>query len=303
MACLLVLLDAGVDPDRIELWHHEIDGREGSKLMDWPCTRDYCRKVAGYFSMPIYYSWKEGGFEREMLRENERTAPILFEDERKKPVKVRGKGGSSNTRRKFPQVSANLSVRWCSPYLKIDVMAAALIHQQRFRNGRTLVITGERGQESRNRAGYAQFERHKADNRKGSKVRRYIDHWRPVLFWKEEEVWDIIARYQIRVHPAYYLGWGRVSCAACIFGSANQFASLYRINPGQISRIMDYEDEFGVTIKRNKSIRQLIKEGIPYSTMKPEDIRDALSEEYTRPIYMNDWYLPAGAFGESCGPV
>jgi hypothetical protein len=30
------------------------------------------------------------------------------------------------TRLKFPQVSADLNVRWCSAYLKIDVMARVL---------------------------------------------------------------------------------------------------------------------------------------------------------------------------------
>jgi tRNA(Ile)-lysidine synthase TilS/MesJ len=33
LACLLHLLEQGVDPAKIELWHHEIDGREGSELM------------------------------------------------------------------------------------------------------------------------------------------------------------------------------------------------------------------------------------------------------------------------------
>jgi predicted phosphoadenosine phosphosulfate sulfurtransferase len=46
LACLLQLLDVGAKPGRIELWHHDVDGREGSNLMDWPCTASYCRAVA-----------------------------------------------------------------------------------------------------------------------------------------------------------------------------------------------------------------------------------------------------------------
>ena len=38
IAALLRLLDLGVDRDRLELWHHDVDGREGSTLMDWPFT-------------------------------------------------------------------------------------------------------------------------------------------------------------------------------------------------------------------------------------------------------------------------
>jgi tRNA(Ile)-lysidine synthase TilS/MesJ len=41
-ACVLHLLDLGVPKHKIELWHHLVDGREGSTLMDWPCTEAYC---------------------------------------------------------------------------------------------------------------------------------------------------------------------------------------------------------------------------------------------------------------------
>ena len=36
IACLLNLIDIGVDLSMVELWHHDVDGREGSTLMDWP---------------------------------------------------------------------------------------------------------------------------------------------------------------------------------------------------------------------------------------------------------------------------
>ena len=58
LACLLHLIELGVARERIELWHHDIDGREGSNLMDWPCTRDYCRKVASALGVSLYFSWK-----------------------------------------------------------------------------------------------------------------------------------------------------------------------------------------------------------------------------------------------------
>lgn len=37
LATFLHLLDAGVDRNRIELWHHLVDGR-GRNFMDWPIT-------------------------------------------------------------------------------------------------------------------------------------------------------------------------------------------------------------------------------------------------------------------------
>ena len=301
MACFLHLLELGADKNKIELWHNEVDGREGSELMDWPCTADYCRKFAQAFGVPIYYSWKEGGFEREMLRDNTSTAPIKFETPEGRIESAGGKRDSPGTRLKFPQVSPDLSARFCSPYLKIDVAASAIRNQKRFDGIKTLFVTGERGEESTARAGYAINERDRADNREGRK-KRHVQHWRPIRDWKREKIWDIIERHKVRVHPAYYLGFGRVSCACCIFGSKNQFATIHKINPSQTERVMNYEEKFGVTIKRDKSIRQLISEGTPYN-MDDETIKSALSKEYTLPIFMDKWILPAGAYGEQCGSM
>lgn len=305
LACFLQMLEMGVPKEKIELWHHCIDGKEGSKLMDWACTEDYCKKIAKAFGVPLYLSWREGGFEREMLRNKQETGDIMFEDENHNVVRLESRKGEryQNTRLKFPQVSADLSVRWCSAYLKIDVCASVIRNQKRFEGKRTLLVTGERGEESKARAAYEIFEADRADNRGGKKVDRLVDHYRPIRDWKEGRVWRIIRKYKVRCHPAYYLGWGRVSCAACIFGSKNQFASLYLINPLQVETIADYEDSFGVTIKRKETVRELVSKGIPYPNMKADDIQDALSEEYIHEIFMNHWYLPEGAFGESCGPL
>lgn len=303
LACLLYMIRIGVPIEKLELWHHCIDGKEGSKLMDWACTEDYCRKVAKHFGIPLYLSWKQGGFEREMLRKDSKTAPTMFEDENHIVHQVGGTAGKPGTRLKFPQVSPDLSVRWCSAYLKIDVCATAIRNQERFIGKKTLLVTGERGEESKARGNYAIFEPDRADNRGGKKVDRTVDHFRPIRDWREGRVWSIIRKFKVRVHPAYYLGWGRVSCAACIFGSKNQFASLHKINPAQVEKIADYEEEFGVTIKRKESVRELVSKGTAYDTMKEEDIHDALSEEYLHEILMECWTLPAGAFGESCGPM
>ena len=77
-ATFLYLLDHGVLADRIELWQQEIDGREKT-FFDWEITPDYCRRFAEAFGVAIYFQWKEGGFYRELMRENSLTAPNYFE--------------------------------------------------------------------------------------------------------------------------------------------------------------------------------------------------------------------------------
>lgn len=300
MACFLHLLDLGVDKSKIELWHQDVDGR-GETFMDWECTPAYCEAFAKAFGVPIYFSWKEGGFKREMLRKNQRTAPIHFENEKKEIIKVGGTKGNKNTRMKFPQVSPTLSVRWCSAYLKIDVCATAIRNQERFNNIRTVVISGERAEESHARANYEELENDRADLRNGINFKRYVDRRRIIKGWSQKQVWEIIERYKVRAHPAYYLGWGRVSCKFCIFGNENQFASANHISPKQGKKIMNYEKKFGYTIKRNSTLKKLIAKGTPYSSITPELTELATSTTYNLPIIMDEWVLPAGAYGEQCG--
>jgi 3'-phosphoadenosine 5'-phosphosulfate sulfotransferase (PAPS reductase)/FAD synthetase len=185
VACLATLIDAGVPPARIGLYHHDVDGA-GESFMDWPCTTAYCRAVAAAFNVPLYLSWKEGGFLREMLRDGTAPAPIHFETPLGATGAVGG-NGHPGTRLRFPQVTADLNQRWCSSYLKIDCMAALIRAQDPFLDARTLVVTGERAEESRARAGYAMFEPDRTDTRAGTRRRRHVDHWRPVLPQRSRE--------------------------------------------------------------------------------------------------------------------
>lgn len=301
LALFLHLLELGVPREKIELHHHLVDGREGSTLMDWPVTEAYCEAVAKAFGVELTFSWKTGGFEGEMLRKEQATAAsaIPWIDG---STKLIGGDGPKNTRRMFPQVSADLSVRYCSSYLKIMPFASYVNNHPKFLEGKTLVLTGERAEESKARANYKRFEPHRCDNRHGKKVRRHVDVWRAVHGWSEQQVWDIIQRWKVTSHPAYYLGWGRCSCRACIFGSKDQWATVRDIAPEQFNTIANYEREFKVTIHRAKSVVQLADEGTPYDT-DPMWVEIANSREFKAPVFIDPWVLPKGAFGESCGPT
>jgi len=302
VACVLHLLEQGVPREKIELHHHIIDGREGSTLMDWPVTEDYCEKFAQALGLRIFFSWKVGGFEREMTRQDALTAPIAFEREGGGLTITGGERGKASTRRKFPQVSPDLRVRWCSAYLKVDVGARVLMTEPRYLRGKTLVVTGERAEESKARACYATLEPNRCDRRDGKRVKRHIDHWRPVHGWTETQVWEIIERHRINPHPAYHLGWGRCSCRTCIFGSANQWATVAVYMPLAFKPIADYEQQFKTTIHRSLTVRQLADKGTPYE-VDPTMLALANSVAYTDAIIVDEWRLPVGAFKESSGPT
>lgn len=305
VACALHLLERGVPANRIEIHHHPVDGREGSDLMDWPCTEAYCEAFARHFGFRCARSWKVGGFEGELLRENARTAQVATPGQDGEIMLTGGTGGSLNTRRRFPQVSANLSVRWCSSSCKIEVGNRYFTNHPRFGDGRKrLVITGERAEESAARATYATFEPHRADRRGGRFVNRCLDHWRPVHGWQEAAVWSILERHGVVPHPAYWIGLGRASCQFCIFGGPDQWATMRFISPVRFDRIAALEREFRVTIHRVLTVEEQADRGeiLPGAHTDWREI--ALSPTWDRPVVTSQWVLPPGAFRKGCaGPT
>lgn len=302
VAMVLDLLERGVDPAKIELWHHDVDGREDDgNFMDWPVTADYFRKFAAAFGLRIYFSWRIGGFKRELLKSNAMIAPVAFETP--DGVKVAGgERGEIATRRRWPALSPNLRIRWCSGGLKVDVMSIAINNQKRFRGTRVLVMTGERAAESANRAKYLPFENHRC-NAPGRRVNRTVHVWRSVHAWSDEEVWAIVRRHGVVAHPCYHLGWGRASCAGCIYGSPSQWASLRVAAPEMFGVISGMEGRLGHTIQRDETVTQRADRGRAYD-MDPEIVRIAMSRTYEGPIRVAtaDWHLPKGAYGENAGP-
>jgi len=291
--------------EKVELWHQHVDGQPGSNgLMDWPCTEGYCRATASVFGFPLRFQWKHGGFEGEMLRENSRTQGISYESETGEVVYLPPSDrGKLATRRLFPQVSADLSVRWCSAYLKIDVGRRVINNDPRFDRAKVLFLTGERRQESTARSKYAEVEEHACSGK-----RRRVDQWRMVIDWTEEDVWNLVQRHHVIPHPAYRLGWGRVSCMACIFGDADQWASVRRIAQERFNRIAGYEQTFGKTIKRGLTVIQQADKGRSFVDDAPDWlIKLAMQKDYpTDQVFFphgQPWELPTGAYKRCGGPT
>lgn len=297
----------GVDLGRCELWHHDVDGREGSQLMDWHFMADYNRQLAAAFNLPIFHSWLDGGFEGELLKQDSYSRPHKIETPDGLLVldrdTTRAKPG---TRMRFPQVAASLQTRWCSSALKIDVGRRALNNQSRFDGQKVLFITGERREESSNRARYNQLEAHACDRRDGRKA-RHVDAWRPVLDWSEEQVWDALKRHGVVAPVPYRLGWSRSSCKTCIFNSPRVWATINRYFPDRTQPIAQYEQQFGTTIARSgQNVLQVAESARPFEIEDLEALAQATRKEYTLPVLTSasEWKMPVGAFGsEGCGSL
>ncbi len=344
LACLFYVvelcLQLGIDvSSTVEAWHHAVDGRparfggSGTHTWDWPVTESYCEKVCEAVGVPIFFSWREGGITREMLRDDDPTAPMGFEMP-DGSVQTTGGKGKPNTRMSFPTPGKISSGRWCSSVVKIDVGRSYLRNREDLIGKRVLLVGGERAEESPNRATYSQraYEEYAGHGERG----RHVEVWRPIHLWCEIDVWGQIARHKIRSHPAYRVGWGRLSCMTCIFGSERQWATIREIEPdrweffvklerrllkrreadlaavqGDSAEIARVRKQRLPLIHKDEPLPQFLvnqktgEEYMPYaaSTNQPRLVEIALSSTWSESPLMDPWELPSGAFGEDAGPT
>lgn len=141
IASYLKLIELGVLKDKIELWHHDIDGGHPSRRMDWRCTQNYVKAFAKAEGVPLRTSWRLNGFFGELYRigasepvqwcepdtgevkqcklsSKYRKCQDLKNQSTKEVAEILKQYGY---RMKFPAKSEDLNSRWCSAYLKIMV--------------------------------------------------------------------------------------------------------------------------------------------------------------------------------------
>lgn len=338
IAATLYLLELGVPKDKIVLLHHSIDGAKNNNpriKMDWPCTEQYCEQFAKAMGLQIKYSWREEGFIGEILRLGS-AKPVQFEeldndvittsyspswyktqgilkkletvneeDEEYENLMLELK--SLGYRFKFPAKSPNLSTRWCSSSLKIEVCDKLLrFSRKTYKDCKILFIDGIRREESGNRSRYNEMEIHTTN---ADTKNRLVHHWRPIIDWNEKMVWDIMKRHRINPSPVYIAGWNRCSCAMCIFSQPHHFAGIREVLPTQFNQLVELEKELGFTVDNKKDLLTYVgnaKSCIPQN-IDPEIIEmlrtGNLPENYIIVAENKTWEYPTGAFhGAEGGP-
>lgn len=68
IATYFKLRELGVPKSKIEFWHHDIDGGNPERHMDWRCTQSYMKALADAEGIPLRLSWRKGGFFGELYR-------------------------------------------------------------------------------------------------------------------------------------------------------------------------------------------------------------------------------------------
>lgn len=325
IACYFELIELGVPKEKIEFWHHDIDGGNPERRMDWRCTQNYVMALAESEGIPIRISYRVKGFFGELYRigasepiewvepdtgeiirckesrnyikckELKEQCTELLEDELRK----------YGYRMKFPAKSGDLSRRWCSAYLKICVADSVTANlEETKKDKKILMVSGERRGESIGRSKYNEIEIHRTNAIKRNN--RLVHQWRPVIDYSEKDVWEVLKRNKVNPHPCYRAGWNRCSCAACIFSTPTLFAGIRELMPEEFELLRQDEKILNFTIDNKMCLDEFI--GNAKSCVYHGDARaleSIITGEFTPDeIYVTgDWFYPAGAFhGAEGGP-
>ncbi len=151
IACYYKLLELGVPKEKMEFWHHDIDGGHPIRRMDWKCTQNYVRAFSEAEGVPLRLSWRVNGFFGELYRIGA-SEPIEWMEPdtgeirqcrlsrnyiRCRKLKEQATEQMEEElkkygyRMKFPAKSGDLSRRWCSAYLKIAVADSVISNLDR----------------------------------------------------------------------------------------------------------------------------------------------------------------------------
>ncbi len=141
IACYYKLLELGVPKEKMEFWHHDIDGGHPSRRMDWRCTQNYVKAFSEAEGVPLRVSWRVNGFFGELYRVGASEPVEWMEPDTGEVMQCRLSQNylkchelkkkctedmeealkQYGYRMKFPAKTGDLSRRWCSAYLKIMV--------------------------------------------------------------------------------------------------------------------------------------------------------------------------------------
>lgn len=325
IACYYKLLELGVPRNKIEFWHHNIDGGHPSRRMDWRCTQNYVKSFAEAEGIPLRTSWRVNGFFGELYRIGDsepvewmepdtgeirqcRLSPNYLkcqEIKQQAPEDMDEQLRQMGYRMKFPMKTGDLSRRWCSAYLKIMVADTVMSNLEKTkRNAKILVVSGERRGESAGRSKYNEMEIHRTNAEK--KAHRLVHQWRPVIDYSEKDVWEVLKRHKVNPHPCYRAGWNRCSCAMCIFSTPKLFAGIKELYPEDYELLKQDEKTLGFTLDNKCDLDSFV--GNAKSCVYHGD-QEALHSLITGDFLQDEvyvtgnWLYPAGAFhGAEGGP-
>lgn len=313
---LYYLFELKIPAERIELWHHDVDGH-GEQLFDWKVTPEYCMAFAKAFGLKLLFSYRKNGIVGRLLRHNEPLQDVYYQTEPGGEYRCAPSDPARlNTGGRWMQVGSDMKLRWCSSTVKIEVAQRVLTNDPRFQGTKenpvkVVFSTGERHDESNARRNLKEIEVYRG---KSIIAHRQVVLWRLNVDVTERMVWDMMEKHKVQPHPCYMIGWNRCSCQLCIFNSEEYWNALLHISPEKIMRIRELEektasinasgtehtlyDKLTIYEKAVRGTGNLINLNDPETQYW---VKQA-TEKFTHSIIVEDWKMPPGAFSKlTCG--
>lgn len=132
--------------------------------------------------------------------------------------------------------------KWCSPELKVQMVAAELNRIRDEYQDECEVLVGIRRDESDKRANPVLTPEREWSNDYDCEV------WRPILDWT---VGDVIAEHHrgnVPMNPLYLAGSNRVGCWPCIHAGKVELRMLGELDPERVERVAAMERDIGQTM-------------------------------------------------------
>lgn len=146
------------------------------------------------------------------------------------------------------------SIRYCTSSCKRDPYDKFI---RTLNPGRILHVTGERAEESSNRAELPQRE---IETRLTTQ-KRTVTRWRPLFEFSEDDVFEIIRHSGLPPHPVYGYGLPRMSCMFCVLARDKDLRISAERHPAIAQAFVALEKSIGHTFKRKKSLEAILAWG------------------------------------------
>lgn len=149
--------------------------------------------------------------------------------------------------------------RWCTAYLKTGVTDKWIRANRHVLGTKCLFVSGERRDESANRARLPETEYH-STHLKTKRVADFTCHWhRPCLNYEKGKMFEQGKMLGLEPHFCYeYLE--RCSCMGCMFMKENHAIENMRRYPDQMKKFVDAEIKLGHTWRKNKGLEEIYQQ-------------------------------------------
>ena len=201
---------------------------------EWNESLPHCRMLCDHYNIPLHIA-----LPFRALPDHIERRCMMFYDQ--------GRQGAG-----WPSADC----RYCTSDCKRAPIQKEIRHEFPALKGKynLLEVTGERRQESRNRAKLPEFDTNKALTTRT----RTVINWRPILDYTLDDVWDCIKVTGLKRHIAYDLGNERLSCAICVLASENDIRNGATARPDIAERFLKIERETGQTFRHKKSLAEIL---------------------------------------------